>query len=101
MGTTLERTQAAVGWPTKCLQPWTIQEVETSHGEQGWKKRTRTAINHYVNSLIKYVSVILPLSPIGTPAHHIKVLMGTSDMSIQAPCLAGRLAHYVRNWEVI
>ena len=22
-------------------------------------------------------------------------------MSIQAPCLAGRLAHYVRNWEVI
>ena len=27
--------------------------------------------------------------------------MGTLDMTIQAPCLAGRLAYYVRNWEVI
>ena len=34
------------GWPTKCLRPWTIQEVETSHREQAWKKMTRTAINH-------------------------------------------------------
>ena len=27
--------------------------------------------------------------------------MGILDLSISAPCLAGRLAHYVRNWEVI
>ena len=47
------------------------------------------------------MSVTLPFSPIGTPAHHIKVLMGALDMTIQAPCLAGRLAYYVRNWEVI
>ena len=27
--------------------------------------------------------------------------MGTLDLSIIAPCLAGRLTHYVKNWEVI
>ena len=27
--------------------------------------------------------------------------MGTLDLSITAPCLGGRLVHYVRNWEVI
>ena len=55
----------------------------------------------HVKNLIKCVSVTPSLSPIGTPAHYIKVLMGTLDMTIQAPCWAGGLAHYVRNWEVI
>ena len=47
------------------------------------------------------MSVTPLLTPVGTPAHHIEVLMGTLDLSITAPCLAGRLVHYVRNSEVI
>ena len=35
------------GWSTKCLWPWTIQEMETStsHRQQTRKEMTRTAIN--------------------------------------------------------
>ena len=43
-GATLERTQEALGWLTKCLQP---QGVETSprYRQQTWKEMTRTTIN--------------------------------------------------------
>ena len=35
-------------WPTKCLRPWTIQEMETSPScrQQAWKEMTRTVISN-------------------------------------------------------
>ena len=92
------------GWPTKCLQPWTIQEMETSpyHRQQTRKEMTKTASTISCRQFNKKcVSVTPSLTPIGTPSHHIQVLMGTLHLSIIAPCLAGRLPHYVKNWEII
>ena len=64
-------------------------------------KNNRHCVNTMCKSSLKLVKSIPVLTPPCTPVDHLRVLIGQMDLHITSPRLAGRLSHYVHNWEHI
>ena len=66
-----------------------------------FSSKTFVGINTCCNKFIK----LCQRGPVSTHPHtqvqYLQVLIDQMDLTISSNCLAGRVAHYVLNWELI
>ena len=99
------RTITALANQGKTLQQ--LHQGKTTDGQVNkmtripFSSRTFVGINTCCNKFIKLSQSYPVLTHPHTQVQHLQVLINQMDLTISSNCLAGRVAHYVHNWELI